>query len=415
MGKRSGGAAGRAGSEFRQEEEKPMGQGGAAGQATGRRKRASLAVAIVLLLGLCAGMLEMTAPSLSANRDFISYWAAAKLLATHGNPYDAASVLQLENAAGNRYSRPLVMRNTPTTMFLVAPLGWFSERTAAIAWEMMLIVAALASIRLLQPFCPGKVPLIVYFFAPVVDCFLAGQTTILVLLGICLFFRFRERKPWGAGGGLVLTLLKPHLLLLFWPVLLLEIVRKRNFGLLGGAIGGAAVASALPMAVDPRIWSQYLLSVRAEHIENQYFPNLACQLRVLIAPNQVGLQLAPALLGVGVALWFWWRTRQRWQWPREGALLVAGSALVSPYSFLVDQVLFLPAAMAVYPRASKTMQALFVAMNAAAWVLMLEVPEMTSPVTIWFAPALMIWCWWIYRQSGGVRATDSRERAVAVS
>ncbi|HEY6447774.1 MAG TPA: glycosyltransferase family 87 protein [Acidobacteriaceae bacterium] len=383
--------------------------------AAGRGKKVALVAALALLLALCLCMLAMTAPSLSANRDFISYWAAAKLLVTHGNPYDAASVLTLENGAGNRYTRPLVMRNTPTTVFLVAPLGWMSERAAAIAWEMLLIVAALASIRLLQPFYAGRVSLMVYCFAPVADCFLAGQTTILVLLGICLFLRFQEQKPWAAGVALVLTLLKPHLLLLFWPVLLLEAVRRRKFGVLGGAILGTAVASALPIAVDPRIWSQYFASVRAEHIENQYFPNLACELRVLLAPNHAGLQLVPAAIGIAVALWLWWRVRERWQWPQQGALLVAGSALVSPYSFLVDQVLFLPAVMAVYPRASKTMQALFVAMNAAAWVLMLKIPEMGSPATIWFAPALMVWCWWIYRQAGGVGATDSSERAVAVS
>lgn len=386
----------------------------AAAAQAGRGKNVALVVLLVLLLALCLGMLAMTAPSLSANRDFISYWAAAKLLATHGNPYDAASVLELENGAGNHYTRPLVMRNTPTTMFLVAPLGWMSERAAAIAWEMLLIVAALASIRLLQPFYAGRFSLLVYCFAPVADCFLAGQTTILVLLGICLFIRFQEQKPWAAGAALVLTLLKPHLLLLFWPVLLLEVARRRRFGILGGAILGTAVASALPMALDPQIWSQYLASVRAEHIENQYFPNLACELRVLLAPHHVWLQLVPAAIGIAIALLLWWRARERWQWARQGALLIAGSALVSPYSFLVDQVLFLPAVMAVYPRASRAMQALFAVMNAVAWVLMLKIPEMGSPATIWFAPALMLWCWWIYRQPDGVQATDLRGRVVAV-
>lgn len=374
---------------------------------TGGTRKVSGAVALVLLLAVCAAMLGLTARTLSANRDFISYWAAARLLTTHGNPYDAAEVLPLENSVGNTYTRPLVMRNTPATMFVVAPLGWFSERTAAIVWEMVLIVAALASIRLLQPFAREKIPLILFFFAPVVDCFLAGQTTILVLLGVCLFIRYQERRPWTAGLGLVLTLLKPHLLALFWPVLLLDVVRRRNFGVLGGAVSGGVVASLLPLAIDAHIWTQYLVSVRAEHIEDQYFPNLACGLRVLVAPQAVWLQLLPMAVGVCVALAVWWRARERWEWPRQGALLIAASTLVSPYSFLVDEVLFLPAALLCYPRASRAMQWLFVAMNAAAWVLMLKVPEMTSPVTIWFAPALMLWCWWI-----AARQTDDAGEAV---
>lgn len=380
--------------------------------ASGGRK-ATTAVALVLLLAVCGSMLVLTARTLSANRDFISYWAAARLLATHGNPYDAAEVLPLENGVGNTYTRPLVMRNTPATMFLVAPLGWLSEEKAAIAWEMALIAAALVSIRLLQPFCPGKIPLILYFFAPVVDCFLAGQTTILVLLGICLFIRYQERRPWAAGLGLVLTLLKPHLLMLFWPVLLLDFLRRRKFGVLGWAMVGGVVASLLPLVLDAHIWTQYLSSVRAEQIEYQYFPNLACELRVLVAPRAVWLQLVPAAVGVGAALLLWWRARERWAWERQGTLLIAASALLSPYSFLVDQVLFLPAALVFYPRAARGMQGLFIAMNAAAWVLMLKVPEMTSPVTMWFAPALMLWCWWIASRETGQAGNAVRESELA--
>lgn len=378
-----------------------------------RGPKVASAIAVVLLLAASLGMLGMTARTLSANRDFIAYWAAARLLATHGNPYDAAQVLPLENSVGNHYERPLVMRNTPATMFLVAPLGWCSEWTAAILWEMVLILAALASIRLLQPFCAGRVPLIVYFFAPVVDCFLAGQTTILVLLGVCLFIRFQARRPWVAGLALVLTLLKPHLLMLFWPVMLLDVVRRRNFGVLGGAAGGALVASLLPMAMDARLWTQYFASVRAEHVENQYFPNLACELRVLIAPNVVWLQLLPGAIGVCLAVWLWWRSREGWQWPRQGSMLIAASALVSPYSFLVDQVLLLPAVLYCYPRATKAMQWAFVAMNAAAIVLMLKIPEMGSPVTIWFAPALMGWCWWIYARRDAADKLPDRATVTA--
>ncbi|HEX4005758.1 MAG TPA: glycosyltransferase family 87 protein [Acidobacteriaceae bacterium] len=356
-------------------------------------------LAAIALIAISVGLLSLTAHSLSTDRDFISYWAGAKLLATHGNPYDAASVLKLENSVGNSFTRPLVLRNTPITLFLMAPLGWFSVWTAAILWEIASIAAALLSLRLLQPFAPGKIPLILYFFAPVADCVLAGQTTLLVLLGVCLFIRFQKDRPFVAGLALVLTLLKPHLLLLFWPVFLLEILRRRNFRVLWGSIAGVAGATAVAIALDVHIWSQYLASVRAEHIENQYFPNISVGLRVLIAPQSLWPQLLPAAVGVVLGLWFWWRTRDRWQWHREGAMLIAASALVSPYSFLVDQVLFLPAVLDCYPRGSQIEQWIFIAINAAAFFLMLKIPAMSSPVTIWVAPAMMLWCWFIFRRS----------------
>jgi hypothetical protein len=355
-------------------------------------------LALSVVIAISIGLLALTARSQSTNRDFISYWAGAKLLVTHGNPYDAASVLPLENGAGNNFARPLVMRNTPATMFLMAPLGWFSVWTAATVWEAALIIAALLSIRLLQPFSVGKIPFIAYCFAPIVDCFLAGQTTIFVLLGVCLFIRLQARRPFYAGAALLLTLLKPHLLFLFWPILVLEIIRRRQWLIIAGGLCAVSIASAVSTAIDPRIWSQYMASVRAEHIEMQYFPNLAVALRILIAPNHLWPQLLPAAIGVVIALALWARSRTHWEWHRQGAMLIAASALVSPYSFLVDQVLFLPAVLFCYPRTTNSLRIIFLLINAAAFVLMLRVPDMSSPVTVWVAPAMMLWCWWIYRQ-----------------
>jgi hypothetical protein len=358
----------------------------------------SAIIAVVLLAALSLGLLALTARTQATDRDFVSYWAGARLLATHGNPYDSASVLALENGIGNHFTRPLVLRNTPGTIFLMAPLGWFSYWDAAILWQAVLILAALLSIWLLQPFMGGKVPLILYAFAPIVDCFLAGQTTILVLLGVCLFIRLQGRRPFWAGFALLLCLFKPHLLALFWLVLLLEIVRRREPRIVLGAVCSVALASAIATALDPHIWSQYLVSVRAEHIEDQYFPNLSVALRILIAKNSLWPQLLPTILGLPLAFWFWIRNRVHWQWPRQGAMLIAASALLSPYSFLVDQVLFLPAVYFCYPLALKLERMLFISINVAAFVLMLKIPEMSSPVTIWVAPAMMLWCWWIYRR-----------------
>jgi hypothetical protein len=360
-------------------------------------------------------MLAITTRSQATDRDFISYWAGARLLATHGNPYDAHAVLALENGVGNAFARPLVLRNTPCTIFLMAPLGWFSFYNASMLWEALLILVSIASIWLLQPFIRGTVPLIAYFFAPIVDCFLAGQTTILVLLGVCLFIRLEDRRPFQAGAALLLTLLKPHLLALFWPILLLEIVRRRQWSVVGGGICATAAASAVATLLDPRIWSQYVASVRAEHIENQYFPNIACTLRVLTSPQSLWPQLLPAIACMVIALLYWARTRGQWEWSRQGAMLVACSALVSPYSFLVDQVLFLPAVLYCYPRASSAARAVFIAINVAAFYLMLKVPEMSSPVTLWVAPAMMIWCYHVYRRRSAEPAADASSAPVAAS
>lgn len=395
-----------------------MSSGQPANPATARPARKTSAgtiVAVILLLAVAMGLLAFTSRSQSTNRDFISYWAGARLLATHGNPYDAHSVLILENGVGNTFQRPLVLRNTPCTIFLMAPLGWFSFYTASMLWEAMLILASLASIWLLQPFIGGRVPLVAYFFAPIVDCFLAGQTTILVLLGVCLFIRLEEKRAFWAGAALVLALLKPHLLFPFWPVLLLEVISRRKWGVVWGGVCATALASAIATVLDPHIWTQYVVSVRAEHVEQQYFPNIASTLRLLTARGSVWPQLVPAMLGVAIAVWIWARTREEWQWSRQGAMLCAGSVLVAPYCFLVDQVLFLPAVLYCYPRASALSRAIFLIINFTAFYLMLKVPEMGSPVTLWVAPAMMVWCYAVYRRCKRNTAPEVPSEAVAAS
>lgn len=354
-------------------------------------------VAVLVLLGVALGLLAMTSRMQSTNRDFVSYWAGARLLAMHQNPYDAHAVLILENGVGNTFDRPLVLRNTPATIFLMAPLGWFNVYTASMCWEAGMIGSSLFCIWLLQPLIGGRVPLVAFFFAPIVDCFLAGQSTILVLLGIALFIRFEKSRPFWAGAALLLTLLKPHLLLPFWVILLLEIFRRRELRIVWGGLSATAVASLIATILDPHIWTQYVVSVRAEHIENQYFPNIASTLRILAAPGSLWPQLLPAVAGVVIAVWIWFRHRGKWEWPRQGAMIIAGSALVSPYSFLVDQVLFLPAILYCYVRAGVAARIFFIVINFTAFYLMLKVPEMGSPVTLWVAPMMMIWCYVIYR------------------
>lgn len=368
-------------------------------QTTGKsRIKNSIAVAFLLLV-LFGVTLALSSQLQSPNRDFVEYWSSAKLLAQHANPYDPAAVLRFEHRAGISFKGMLLMPNPPTSLFIFAPLGYLPYGIAAAVWQMVLLLAAVGSIWLLQPWVPGRVPIVVFFLASVVDCFLAGQCSILVLFGICLFIRLRASHPWLAGVALTLAVLKPHLLSLFWPILLLEVLRTRRFQVIAGAIVGVLVASLSAPAWDPHIWADYLRSLRGQNLFLRApLPNLSNGLRLLLWPHSIWLQFIPLALGVPLALWFWWRTRHRWEWYREGALVIAGAVLVSPYSFHVDQVLFLPAILYCYPRTNRTLQGIFFMLNGLAIFLILRFPLLTSLATIWTAPVWMAWCAMIYWQ-----------------
>lgn len=383
----------------------------AAGSVTRRVLPLAAALGFLLLASVF-----LASHAQSPNRDFISYWSAGRLLAQHANPYSRPAVLQIEHSVGYLYARPLVMRNTPLTLFLFAPLGWFSYATAATLWEMALILAALGSIRLMQPFAIGPIPYSVFFFAPVIDCILAGQSSIFVLLGVSLFIRLVERRPFLAGIPLVLCLLKPHLLAIFWLVLLLEIMRKRQWGVIGGLLAAMLAALLAALVLDPHVWTHYFADLRGEGIRTQFFPNLAYGLRWVIARQQLWPQFIPLVAGLPLALIFWWRRRGIWQWKREGVLLIAGSALVSPYSFHVDEVLFLPAVLYCFTRSSEPLRRVFVAINALAIFLCIRFPSLSSPADMWTGPITMLWLTYAWRclPACAVAEPEAR-RAIAAS
>ncbi|MGA7521932.1 MAG: glycosyltransferase family 87 protein [Acidobacteriaceae bacterium] len=354
----------------------------------------------LLLLAVCLGMLGAALSRNAANRDFICYWSSARLLRAHANPYETQAILRLENAAGGAYREPFIMRNPPWALFLIAPLGFFSAPVAGFLWLVTLIGAALVSIRMLRG-GSGEPPLVVYLFAPILGCAMAGQTSIFLLLGIALFFRYEQRWPFWAGMALLLPAMKPHLFLLIWPVLLVHAWRTKQFRALAGLAAGLGAAMGVALLFDPQVWTHYLAAMRAEHIEGQYLPNIPCSLRALVPGKPAWVQGVPSVLGLLLAARFYWRRRERWEWRRDGAQLLAISAAVSPYSWPFDQLLYLPAILDMCSaRLSRGMVPALAVLNGISLLLLLTMMPLSSPTYAWTGAACLFWFVWARRQAG---------------
>jgi hypothetical protein len=354
----------------------------------------------LLLLVACLAVLGVALSRNAAHRDFICYWSSARLLRAHANPYATHAILGLENAAGGTYREPFIMRNPPWALFLIAPLGFFSAPVAGFLWLLTLIGSALLSIRLLRS-GQDKPPLVVYLFAPILGCAMAGQTSIFLLLGISLFFRYQKRWPFWAGVALLLPAMKPHLFLLLWPVLLVHSWRTKQFRILAGLAGGLAAAMSVALLFDPHVWTHYLAAMRAEHIEGQYLPNIPCSLRALVPGRPAWAQGVPALLGLALSARFYWRRRDQWDWRRDGAQMLAISAAVSPYSWPFDQLLYLPAIVDMCAaRLARGMVPALVILNGIGLLLLLTMMPLSSPAYAWTGAACLLWFLWARRQAG---------------
>ncbi len=351
----------------------------------------------------------------ATERDFIEYWAAGQQL-THGaNPYDVAEILQLERAVGLDGNQPKVTFSPPVALVVALPLGYVSPKTGLILYLLVLSGCLSASIWILwillgRP--DSGLHLCGYLFAPAVACLLAGQLGIFLLLGVVLFLYLHESWPFLAGAALLPCAFKPHLFLPFALVLLLWIVSRKAYRIIGGFITILLATCALTLWFDGHVWSQYSEMMSTTGVLHAFVPTLSVTLRFLINRNAVWLQFVPEAIGCGWAIWYFWTRRARWSWMDQGLLVLLVSALCTPYAWFSDEAMLLPAVLAGVYRAEDSRRSLMpiAVIAGVALVEVCVVGQMASAFYLWTVPAWLGWylyaTWSTGNQAEGVKRLD---------
>jgi hypothetical protein len=282
----------------------------------------------------------------ATERDFVSYWAAGRLLRDHHNPYAADQVFALEKSAGYSASRPLVMRNPPISLPITLLLGYLPLRIASALWTFFIVSGLIFSIHMIRNIHGNPsdgLYIFGYLFAPCFACLMAGQSGMWILLGLTVFLQFHDSMPLLAGVGLAVCTIKPNLLLPFALVLIVWILRNRRTKILIGGISGILAASAVAMCWRLSVWRDYLSAIRHAGIGHEFIPTISTALR-LVHPEWEWLQYAPCVLACIWAIWYFGRNAAEWSWNSvNGSLLVLVSLWTAPYSWPTDEVVALPA------------------------------------------------------------------------
>jgi Glycosyltransferase family 87 len=307
----------------------------------------------LVLLALLAWFLVAHQQLIQANvtaRDSIAYWAAARLLLHHQDPYSAPNVLALERSQGYQADKPLVLRTPPWSLWMVLPLGSLNPYWAWVVWLAVLLASLVLSMRIswrmygdggIRP--PTVFLLAGYLFAPVPACLAAGQLGMVLLLGIVLFFSLAERHPWLAGAVLLLPFAKPHLFGLLWPILAIWIAARKKWPLAGGFALAFSLAVAIAWAFDPAVFGHYRDMLRHASIQHEFIPALSGVLRLIFFRRFFWAQFLPLAAGCGWSGWYYWKNRCTWSWKEHGAALLVVSVLTTPYAWITDEAILLPA------------------------------------------------------------------------
>ena len=314
----------------------------------------NLALGCVLVWFLAAHQQKIRASA--TGRDSIAYWAAGKLLVQRQNPYSATSVLALERSQGYAADRPLVLRTPPWSVWMVLPLGLLSPYWAWVAWLAILLASLVISVRIswrifsrmpgdgLRP--SNAFLLAGYLFAPVVACLVAAQMGIVLLLGIMLFLLLvddADDHPFLAGAALLFPLAKPHLFMLLWPILAVWVLARKRWSLLGGMAAAFLLANSIALAFDPAIFQHYREMLGQEQIAGLFIPALSGMIRALFFRRFFWVQFVPMGLGLLWSARYYWKNRLMWNWRHHGLALLVVSLVTTPYSWMTDEAVLLPA------------------------------------------------------------------------
>jgi hypothetical protein len=338
----------------------------------------------ILLFGVCIwlGLNGQIAHAveISANRDpkdFIEYWASARLLLNGANPYSPEDMLSLQRTIVPDRIDPLLTWNPPWTLFFTAPFGLMSFPAAHFLWLILNTTVLIICSPLLWKIYGGNPRqsriawLICFATIPTYMVLSLNQITPLVLLGIVGFLIFYRSKLFFLSGlSLTLAAIKPHLACFFWLALLFWVIDRRQWKIFYSALAGVASATLLPLLLVPNVFSfyvaQYSTRLAPTPLDWQT-PTLSATLAYLIGSNALWVRTLPMLMGI---IWFtihWSKKKNHWDWTKEMPLLLLTSQVATPFAWTFDQILLLPALMevAVWTSRSTRLTAIIMAIVVA--------------------------------------------------
>jgi len=284
--------------------------------------------------------------------DFVEYWTASRLLVAHQNPYSIADVAKIEHSLGFEQEMPLMLLSPPCALALIAPLGLTqSYGLACFFWTLALIMATAVASRLLMDVYFGDVrlceisdtvfyrSLFAFTFFPVLLCLRFAQTVPFALLGLAGFVYFERRKPFVAGALLSLTLIKPHLVLLVWAVLILHCLQRRRWSIVFGALGAVLLLTGISLWFDHHILRDYLDLTGGPYLQ-AYAAGIAALIRKPFGGiGTLWIQLIPTFCGLAWLAVYWRKHRNQWSWNERLPMVLTVSVLTCAYGWAFDETL----------------------------------------------------------------------------
>ena len=303
----------------------------------------------------------------------MEYWSAFQL-AQHGeNPYDPALLFAVQHQAGLGWHLPTMMWNPPWLFLVMFPILRLDFLTALACWRVVTLLVGGASVFLVQAALNDPnddstqnylVPLLALLtYYPLWHGIESGQIHALLLLAFsCMFYGLVRQKNWCVAVGILLCSVKPHIFYLPLLAIAQQDLRARNFWRTGTSASLIALAALISQVLWPHSISNWITALgmdpagRYIPVQSWVVPTVVGFTRNLFSDSHGMMSVYPMILipGVTGALVFCWLIRQpRLNWKVLLPPLMVLSYLTSPYGWVSDQLILLPAVLALLVQGSK--------------------------------------------------------------
>jgi len=364
-----------------------------------------LALAVLFALDVWGTYTFLTVRVPGAN-DFFIPWSGARAYVLHGlNPYSEEVGLQIQIGVFGRPAQPgedlSVFIYPFYTVFLLAPLTVLPYAWAAAVWLALLqfcLVGALFIVLALYGWRPApgilaELAIWTLLFYPHARGLLLGQLVIMVFLLLALALWALSHRRDGLGGvALALTTIKPQVVFLVIPLLLLWAISQRRWRFIWAFALTMSVLLGAAFLLLPGWLGDF---IRRASAYPAYNPPSAPWVLIHFTFPQAGVagEVVLVLAFLAGLAWAWWREeRSGWasfHWTLALTFLVTN--LVVPHTATTNTIVFLvplvPLFRHLHQRAGTlALVGLQVALFVSLWVLFLTTVDGRQEAPIMFLP-----------------------------
>jgi hypothetical protein len=328
----------------------------------GRGGRLITICAIVAVYCLLAyGTYKTFTTRIPGGNDFYPRWHGTRALVLEGrDPYSEEVTLEIQRAMYGRPAREdedqVAFAYPLYVSLLILPFSLLPYPVAQALWISTLVLALLAAVVLIlhtlewAPSPPQLVALALWsvLFYPSARSLVLGQLSILVLalLALSLWAQHRGR-PFLAGCSLALSTIKPQMVFLVVPFLLLSSLRRAHYRTLASFLSVIAVLLVVVSFVLPTWIPSFATGLTSYQSYTSIYREGRSPLGVLLSyvlPSQICNLVTPIISLVMLAgLVYLWivSLRQPDTWWGAFTLTIVATLLIPAQTGTTNQVLLL--------------------------------------------------------------------------